>query len=101
MNLPDTHKAALAWFAERGSDGLIDRYGRVVAQGEKFKGSESAGVWLRLVASGHVMGMDGRLTLTTLGHQEARKLAKPSFNQDLRAGHRGPAMVDDQADDFA
>lgn len=100
--LPETHKAALAWFRDHGGDGLIDQYGRVVAQGEKYKSADTASVWLRLVASGHIIGSGtGRLRFTSEGSDAASKLPPSRSDQNPSASHRGPLMVDDIAEDFA
>ena len=76
-DLPDTHRHALGWLAVRGGEGVIDRMGRVVAQGEAYRSTETATVWLRLVTTGHVepagrsrlrLTADGRAIGATLGN---------------------------------
>lgn len=100
-DLPDPHKRALVWLRDHGGDGLIDRYGRVIAQGEKYGSGETSQVWLRLVASGHIVGHSNRLWLSLSGTLEANRLPPAPRDQDPRASHRGPLMVDDAAEDFA
>ena len=54
-------KRALAWLAERGGSGVLDRYGTLVAQGEKCPAAPQT--WLRLFLSGHAKAVDGRIVL--------------------------------------
>lgn len=52
----------LNWLRERGGRGFVDRFGRVVAQGEtRPRGSWIA--WLGLVARGLIEGRDGVITI--------------------------------------
>jgi len=51
--------------ARPAQDGVIDRYGRVVCNGE-HRGIHPA-TWLRLVSKSCVAGSHGRLRLTTFG----------------------------------
>jgi hypothetical protein len=99
-DLPDTHRRALGWLAQRGGEGVIDQHGRVVAQGEKFSSAESAQVWLRLVTTGHVEGAGRhRLRLTADGRMIGSRQPRP-FEQHAGRPH-GRRMVDDTAEEFA
>jgi hypothetical protein len=98
-DLPDTHRSALGWLAARGGEGVIDRHGRIVAQGEFYRSVESASVWLRLVTTGHVEAAGrGRLRLTpdgcVIGNRQPR-------HRDRSSVPHGRRMVDDNPDDFA
>jgi hypothetical protein len=70
MKLTPDQATNLIWLADRGGEGMVDRYGRVVASGEtRPQGSWIA--WLRLVALGLVDGDDRRLKLTARGRMQA------------------------------
>lgn len=103
--LPDTHLSALAWLSEHGGAGVIDQYGRVIAQGERYKSGETAQVWLRLFCSEHIMTAGpSRLKLTLAGEVEAHAVLNKrgrdgfSFSQD---SNRRPLMIDDDPNEFA
>lgn len=67
-DLPETHRAALAWLKAQGGEGVIDRYGRLLAAGETYGSMETSSIWLRLVTTGHVAGAGRfRLRLTDAG----------------------------------
>lgn len=89
------------WLRDRGGNGIIDQYGRVVAQGERYKSGETAQVWLRLVASGHVIGADNRLHLSPTGINVSAKLPRAIRSFLPMSSQRGPLMVDDDPSDFA
>ncbi len=103
IELPQTHKEALAWLYARGSQGLIDRWGRVLACGDRYKSADSAGVWLRLAANGYLEGLKGdRIGLTLLGTNVAA--AMPPEPRDQHIPHspsKGMLMMDDDPEDFA
>lgn len=61
---------ALRFLYDGGGSGVIDRYGRLLVAGET-KGFNPQ-TWLRLVASGHVQGGDGRISITNLGSELLR-----------------------------
>ena len=52
--------------------GIVDRYGRVIANGE-IVGMYGTATALRCVAAGWVTGWDGRLLLTPIGYGLATK----------------------------
>lgn len=56
---------ALIWLSDHGGDGVIDRYGRIVAGGET---SPQSPTWLRLMTHGLITG-DGinRIRITAKG----------------------------------
>lgn len=63
----------LLWFARQGGEGLVDRYGRVVAGGMCLNQGHTA-TFLRFVAWGMIEGRDGRLLLTERGRVPAARL---------------------------
>jgi hypothetical protein len=66
---PDQSKW-LQWLVERGSSGVLDRFGRVMAGGDRApQGSQTA--WLGLVAKGYVAGQEDRIQVTPLGQGAA------------------------------
>ena len=64
MELSEAQRRALVWLHDRGSEGVIDRYGRVVAAGEVAKHID-ASTWLRLVSLGALRGTRKRLMMTS------------------------------------
>ena len=65
-SLTDAMRRAYDWLKQRGQQGVIDRYGRVVAGGEVATQFDSS-TWLRLVSRGHLIGEGGRVWLTIRG----------------------------------
>jgi hypothetical protein len=63
---PDARRRSLVWLHERGGEGLVDQWGRVVARGQAAP-QGWFGNWLRLVADGHLCGSGGRLRLSEAG----------------------------------
>lgn len=103
--LPDTHRSALAWLAQRGGEGVVDRYGRIVAQGQLYGGNGASSVWLRLFCAGYLRPAgEARLGLSQEGiaQVEASRLTncddRATFPHDRR---HGPMMTDDDPEDFA
>lgn len=104
-HLTDPQKEALRFLNEHGGEGVIDAYGRVIAQGERWRTGEAAPVWLRLVTTGHVAGAGaGRLRLTDAGKAVAQSMPPTRRTQHPELQHaRGnrPLMVDDNQEDFS
>ncbi len=72
MKTTGTMYLALTWLHDHGGDGVIDKYGRIVAQGEVAKFDSST--WLRLVAAGHLRSLaSGRLSITSFTLQGLRE----------------------------
>jgi len=68
MKLTDAQNKNMQWLIKRGGSGIIDRYGRVLAEGETApQGSFPS--WLKLIANGLITGEAGRLTVTDLGRR--------------------------------
>lgn len=61
--ITDTMHKRMQWLADRGGSGVIDKYGRVVAEGQNTYSTYN-GTWLKLVAFGFLTGGQGRLSLT-------------------------------------
>lgn len=65
-SLTPDQKKWLDWLRERGGEGVVDRYGRVLAQGERSPtGAQVA--WLHLVAKGWITGIGGRIRVSPFG----------------------------------
>ncbi len=64
--LTEAQRRAVKWLHERGDEGVLDRYGRVVAAGEACK-HHDATTWLRLMSAGLFFGDMGRVGLTARG----------------------------------
>lgn len=60
MTITEPMRTAYAWLVERGGSGVLDRYGRMLAAGERAARFDSS-TWLRLVACGALRGSGGRL----------------------------------------
>lgn len=76
MKITKTQHRALKWLATHGGHASLDRYNASYAQGEKS--GFTAGTWLRLMISGHVVAsyLSGHFGLTKEGVEAARK-ARP------------------------
>lgn len=71
MKVSDVQKAALKKLAALGGEGVIDKYGKVIAGGERMHYMPET--WLRLVANGLIEGDGFRLRISKRGwvyHQE-------------------------------
>lgn len=80
--LTKAQKGALRSLYDHGGEGVITRTGTLLAQGEELSDDQDGPqptpyhsvTWLRLVAAGLIQGaLDGRLRLTTLGFERARR----------------------------
>jgi hypothetical protein len=98
--LTPAQQMALNWLAERGGEGVIDRYGRIIAKGDVYRGEHGA-TWLRLVALRFLIGTGhaGRLALSDDGKGLAQRRPDPT-NQVPHARSNIPLMVDDNPEDF-
>lgn len=66
MKLTQAQQKRLTWLTDQGGEGVVDRYGRVVAGGEECHPGAYP-VWLRLIAHGLIEGKRGRLFVTEYG----------------------------------
>lgn len=65
-NLTAAQKRALNWLEDHNGSGVIDRYGYIIAGGER--GSKfAAETWLRLAVAGYVTCGDGRISIKDCG----------------------------------
>ena len=82
MELTEAQRRALVWLHKRGSEGVIDRYGRLVAGGDVAKHID-ASTWLRLVSLGLVRGVCKRLMMTGYADEMVVdwQLNDPRFNE--------------------
>lgn len=66
MKLTEAQERNLRWLISQGGDGIVDKYGRVSAEGETApQGSFPA--WLKMIAYGLIEGKRGRLFVTEYG----------------------------------
>lgn len=68
--MTNAQQRALRFLHKGGGSGVIDKYGRLLVAGETEGFNPQT--WLRLVASGHVKGEDGRICITKLGSELLR-----------------------------
>lgn len=57
--LTPVQQRAIQWLYERNGSGVIDRFGYIVAGGDRSKSDPAT--WLRLVSLGHMFGGGARL----------------------------------------
>lgn len=76
MNKAQTR--ALEFLAERGGSGIIDKYGRILAQGETEdgRGGFATATWLRLIAREYIGGAGGRIFITENGRKALQEAAR-------------------------
>ncbi len=92
--LTEEQEDCLVWLAVRDGSGLLDRYGRVVANGDiRARGSWVA--WLSLVSQGLVHGGDRCIRLTSNGREKAtelRRIVRPGSETPVatRSGSETP-----------
>ncbi len=70
--ITDAQLKNLMWLHDHGGSAIIDQYGRLLAAGETRAASYQPS-FLRLVASGYIMGNDGRLSISHYGHMVLRE----------------------------
>ena len=78
-DLPPLKRAELSLIAtlyEAGGSGTLDQHSRIVVGPTRHPIPGDCVVWLKLVSRGLVAGEDGRMILTELGREEARKVIK-------------------------
>ena len=65
---------ALRWLLDHGGEGVLDRYGALIAQGERYLGAGAAQTWLQLFTTAHVAGAGkNRIALTDEGRALAER----------------------------
>lgn len=68
-------QSALVRFKKGGGTGTLDRYGRMVTDGQVIS-SVDCSTWLRLVLGGYIDAYRGRFRLTMSGNSQATLFAK-------------------------
>lgn len=66
MKLTDAQEKRLKWLQGQGGEGVVDKFGRVLAGGETAPQGASP-AWLKLIAFGLIEGRRGRLFVTEYG----------------------------------
>jgi hypothetical protein len=66
--LTDIQRTWLQWLHDNGGSGWVDRYGRLVANGDASKQGTMV-TWLQLLQKGQIHVQNERFVLTEQGHR--------------------------------
>ena len=90
--LTEPQNRVLRELRQRGGEGVIDKHGFVVAQGERIR-TDKDGTWLRLVTLGMIEPAGPhRVRITALGKSTASGEPQVKVHQFTGAGRHIPAI---------